>query len=73
MKALLHTKQIHALEENTYSRLSIRSIDHLYYLLITIKNAAHVFVNRNGKRVEYQHDWQIKDWLLEKFDIELID
>ena len=58
------------LEKKSYSKLLIKRLEHRCYLLIYIDNSAHIYTDDNGKRKEYRHAWQIKEWLQEKFAID---
>ncbi|MDH3349870.1 MAG: hypothetical protein OEM02_17415 [Desulfobulbaceae bacterium] len=59
-----------ALEKKTYSKLLIKRLEHRCYLLIYIENSSHIYTDIQGKRKEYRHAWQIKEWLQEKFGID---
>ncbi|NJK92778.1 MAG: hypothetical protein HC904_13730 [Blastochloris sp.] len=40
------------------------------YLTITYQQETHVYSSKDGKRKDYRHAWQIKDWLKSRFGIE---
>ena len=65
-----HQKYNDALESRNYCSLFIRRHGKECMLIIDIDGTPHVFVNKVGKPQKYRHAWQIKEWLLEKFDIE---
>ncbi|HAW52256.1 MAG TPA: hypothetical protein DCX54_08015 [Flavobacteriales bacterium] len=58
------------LEKKSYSKLLIKRFEHRCYLLIYNENSAHIYTDNNGKRKEYRHAWQIREWLQEKFGID---
>jgi len=64
-----HKRYITALEERTFSNLVLKRNDDLCYLLIEIENELHVFVDKHGNQVSYSKINQIKEWLLNKFNI----
>ncbi|NOQ74827.1 MAG: hypothetical protein GQ574_22625 [Crocinitomix sp.] len=65
----LHIQQIDALTNDNFSKLRVTRIDSSYYLLITIREETHVYLNKSRNRAEYRHAWQIKKWLFERFAI----
>jgi hypothetical protein len=64
-----HADMLAALREKTFERLVIKRLDSTCYLVIAYEGKAHVFGDSNGKRIEYRHAWQVRDWLQESFDI----
>ena len=64
-----HEDMLAALREKTFERLVIKRMDSRCFLVITSEGEAHVFLDRKGERREYRHAWQVRDWLLEAFNI----
>ena len=64
-----HEDMLAVLREKTFERLVIKRLDSRCYLVITSEGEAHVFGDRKGERREYRHAWQVRDWLLESFNI----
>lgn len=65
-----HKNQLALLESGTYEGLRIVRIDRLCSLIIKSNGEEHCFVSRAGKRLDYRHAWQIREWLEKKFGIE---
>jgi hypothetical protein len=64
-----HDVFIQALQSRSYEALSIKRHGRSCWLIIRLNGEDHCFVNRFGKSPEYQHAWQIRTWLLERFGI----
>ena len=65
----MHESMMAALRERSFRCLEIKRLGSTCYLVITIDDEAHVFVNRIGERSEYRHAWQVRNWLMSNFGI----
>ena len=65
----MHESMMSALRERSFRCLEIKRRGSTCYLVITMDEDAHVFVNRMGERSEYRHAWQVRDWLMSNFGI----
>lgn len=65
----LHEEMLSALREKRFERLAIKRFDESCYLIIAIAGREHVFADHAGKKKEYRHAWQIRDWLKTSFDV----
>jgi hypothetical protein len=64
-----HRRLVEVLESRCYKALVVKRYGPRCYLVIKLVDEDRVFVDRSGKRVEYRHAWQVRDWLLDRFAI----
>jgi hypothetical protein len=64
-----HHLLMEALESRSYKRLQVNRMGRKCWLIVTLDDGTHVFVDRLGKRVEYSHAWQVREWLKNRFGI----
>jgi hypothetical protein len=64
-----HERMLTALREKTFTGLRITRFGAICYLIITVDGESHVFADERGKRKEYRHAWQVREWLETTFSI----
>lgn len=58
-----------ALRSRTFESLAIKRIERECYLVVTMNGATHILTNDDGDHITFRHAWQIREWLLQKFQI----
>jgi hypothetical protein len=58
------------LEKRSFETLSIIRASEECFLLIALDGDSHVYSDKKGKKKQYRHAWQIKQWLQSRFGID---
>ena len=58
-----------ALRSRTFESLAIKRIDRECYLVVIVNGSTHVLTNDDGHHITFRHAWQVREWLLQKFQI----
>ncbi|MGJ8638248.1 MAG: hypothetical protein ACSHYA_02550 [Opitutaceae bacterium] len=57
------------LENQDFDSLSINRVHGMCYLIVEYQGNKHVLTDEKGRRKEYRHAWQIKQWLAERYGL----
>lgn len=62
---------IHILENKTYTKLWLKQIGSECFLIVDHDGKSNVYVKKNGQRLTFRRPWQFKEWVKQKFDIDI--
>lgn len=61
------------LRRKQYDSLEVVRAGRDCFLVVHAAGEGHVYVDSQGKRPSFRHAWQIREWLLQKFDLAIED
>ena len=59
------------LSSRTYEKLEARRYGRECCLIVQVDGIPWVYFNNPGKRLAFRHAWQFKEWLSQRFDIQI--
>ena len=59
------------LKTRDYDSLWVCRTNNLCSLIVVARGESHVYADAKGKTRKFRHAWQIKDWLRQKYGIEI--